>query len=133
MDPLLFSINADVVVEVLATVILLSLIIERALSIVFEWRPVLDKIKEKGVKEPVAFIVALVVVMSYKFDSLAIIFSNESNSYMGYIITAGVIAGGSKGSIKLFRDWLGWKSNAQDELEESKKKPAETKPVPAGG
>lgn len=133
MDPLLFSINADVVVEVLATVILLSLIIERALSIVFEWRPVLDKIKEKGVKEPVAFIVTLVVVMSYKFDSLAIIFSNESNSYMGYIITAGVIAGGSKGSIKLFRDWLGWKSNAQDELEESKKKPAETKPIPAGG
>ena len=38
MDPLLFGINGDVVVEVLGTIILLSLFIERFLSPFFEWR-----------------------------------------------------------------------------------------------
>lgn len=117
MDPLLFAVNDEVVFEVLAMLILLSLILERGLSMLFEWRIFIEKASKRGMKEPIAFIAALIVIVSYKFDALAILFSEESTSYIGYIVTAGVIAGGSKGSIKLFRDWLGWKSNAQLEQE----------------
>ena len=118
MDPLLFGINPDVVVEVLTMIILLALIIERALSVLFEWRRLIEKLDSKGIKEPVALIVSFAVVVNYKFDALAIVFSNESNSYFGYFVTAAVIAGGSKGAIKLFRDWMGWKSQAQKDKEE---------------
>lgn len=120
MDPLMFGMNSDVVLEVLGTIVLLSLLIERFLSPFFEWRHILTKIKNKGYKEPIAFAVSFVVIYAYQFDALAIIFSEEKNSIMGYLITAGIIAGGSKGSIKLFRDFLGWKSVAQKDHEKSK-------------
>ena len=120
MDPLLFGIKGDVVAEVLGTIVLLSLFVERALAPLFEWRVVLNKIKDKGVKEPVALGVSLLVVYIYKFDALAAIFSQESNSYVGYLITAAVVAGGSKGSVKLFRDYFGWKSSAQQDYEKAK-------------
>lgn len=127
MDPLLFGIKGDVVAEVLGVIVLLSIIVERALSWIFEWKPVLEKIKGKSVKEPIAFIVSLLVVYYYGFDGLAIIFSQEHSTIIGYFITAGVVAGGSKGSIKLFRDFLNWKSSAQQELEEDAKHEAESK------
>lgn len=120
MDPLMFGMNGDVVAEVLGTIVLLSLLIERFLSPFFEWRLVLDKIKDRGYKEPIAFFVSLFISYSYEFDALAIIFSQEKNSMIGYLITAGIIAGGSKGSIKLFRDFLGWKSSAQKKHEEDR-------------
>ena len=120
MDPLLFGIKGDVVAEVLGTIVLLSLFVERALAPLFEWRIVLDKIKEKGVKEPVAFAVSFLVIYIYKFDALAVVFSQEANSFVGYLITAAIVAGGSKGSVKLFRDYFGWKSTAQREYEDAK-------------
>ena len=39
MDPLLFAVNGDIVIEVLTMIVLLSILIERALAVVFEWRP----------------------------------------------------------------------------------------------
>ena len=123
MDPLMFGVKGDVVAEVLGMVVLLSLFIERALSPVFEWRVILDKMQGKGGKEPIALLVSFLVVHQYQFDAMAILFSQEKNSWVGYLITAAVVAGGSKGSIKLFRDFFNWKSNAQREYEEARKKP----------
>jgi hypothetical protein len=120
MDPLVFGIKGEVVAEVLGTIVLLSLFVERALAPIFEWRIVLDTIKDKGIKEPVAFGVSFLVIYFYKFDAMAILFSQESNSWIGYAITAGIVAGGSKGSIALFRDYLGWKSTAQKDYEKAK-------------
>ena len=120
MDPLTFGMNGDVVVEVLGTIVLLSLLIERFLSPFFEWRIVLDKIKEKGLKEPIAFALSFFIIYTYEFDAMAIIFTQDKNSIIGFLITAGVVAGGSKGAVKLFRDYLGWKSVAQKEAEEKK-------------
>jgi hypothetical protein len=37
---------------------------------------------------------------------------------MGMLITAMIIAGGSKGAAKLFSDWMGIKSSAQKEVDE---------------
>lgn len=121
MDPLLFGIKGDVVSEVLGLIVLLSIIIERALSPIFEWRIVINKIRGRSLKEPIAFVVSILVAYAYQFDAMAILFSQEKNTIWGYLITAGVISGGSKGSIKLFRDVLNWKSAAQVELEESKR------------
>ena len=64
----------------LGTIVLLSLMVERFLSPLFEWRPVLNKIKEKGLKEPVAILVSFLVVYIYQFDALAIIFKDEANT-----------------------------------------------------
>lgn len=119
MDPLLFGMHSDVVIEVLGTIVLLSLLIERFLSQFFEWRVVINKIQKKGFKEPIAFVASFFVIYSYEFDAMAVIFSQEKVSIVGYLITAGIVAGGSKGSIKLFRDYLGWKSSAQKEVEAS--------------
>ena len=121
MDPLLFGIEVDVVGEVLLVVILFSLLIERALSPIFEWRKYIEFVEKrgsrKGTKEPIALLVSLAVVAFYDFDAMAIILKEESSSWIGWLITAGIIAGGSKGSIKLFRDFLGWKSLAQEQYE----------------
>ena len=120
MDPLLFGMSADVVGEVIGTIVVLSLFVERCLSPIFEWRPILAKIDSKGLKEPVAIIVSLIVVYAYKFDAMAIMFKDEHTSWLGYLITAGVIAGGCKGSLKLFRDYLGWRSKAQEAADKEK-------------
>lgn len=120
MDPLLFGLHADVVGEALGAIVILSLLIERALAPIFEWRPVLKKITEKGIKEPVAVIVSVAVVVYLQFDALAVMFSQEQNSWIGYLVTGLVIAGGSKGSVALFRDYLGIKSTARKDYEEAK-------------
>ena len=53
MDPLLFSIEADVAGEVIHTLILVSIFVERALSPLFQWRVFLSRFDRKGVKEPI--------------------------------------------------------------------------------
>lgn len=58
MDPLLFGIQADVVGEVLGTLILLSLLVERALAPIFEWRVFINQAANKGAKEPIAIAAA---------------------------------------------------------------------------
>jgi hypothetical protein len=88
MDPLLFNENEDVVLEVLAVIIPLSLIVDRGLSIVFGWCHVLEEINNRGRKEPIAFIISLAVVVSQELDCIAIIFSNESASIFWHIISA---------------------------------------------
>ena len=111
MDPALFRIDWDVLAELLATVIVLSFFLERALSLVFEHRFYVARFHEKGLKTPIALVFSLLVVVSWEFDVLSILFKNEENAFIGYLITAAIIAGGSKASIKLFHDILDVKSN----------------------
>lgn len=120
MEQLTFGLDAEKVGEALGGIVVLSLIVERALSPILEWRPVLDKVKGKNVKEPLAIAVSFAAVYYVGFDALAVIFNTGANSWIGYLATALVVAGGSKGSIKLFRDYLGWKSSARKDYEEDK-------------
>lgn len=117
MDPMLFGVDGELVFEVLGTIVLLSLFIERALSVIFEWRPLIPVLSSKGLKEPIAFAASAVVCFWKDFDALAIIFRDEKTSIVGLLLTALIVAGGSKGSVKLFRDFFNWKSNAYRELE----------------
>lgn len=120
MDPTLFRIDWDVLAEVLVTVIVLSFFIERALAIVLEHRLYVNHLKEKGLTEVIAFAVSFLVVRYWQFDALSILLRADEASLLGYIITAGIIAGGSKASIKLFHDLLKVKSSALQKMQAKK-------------
>lgn len=112
MDPALFRIDWEVLAEVLATIIVLSFFVERALSIVFEHRLFIKSLDEKGLKEPIALVASFMVVRIWNFDALSIVLNSDKTSWLGYLITAAVISGGSKASIKLFHDVLKTRSTA---------------------
>ena len=46
---------------------------------------------------------------------------HEDVTWQGMLITAGIIAGGSKASVKLFKDWLDISSSASKEIDSYKK------------
>lgn len=115
MDPALFGIDFAVLTEVLITIIVLSFFVERFLSLIFEHRVFVARFKGKGFKEPIAFLVSLGIVQYWKIDALGIILHADETSIWGYLITAGIIAGGSKASIKLFHDLMNVKSTAEKE------------------
>lgn len=107
MDPNLFRLDWEQVAEVLAAVVVLSFVIERALAPVFESRAFVDRVGSKGVKEPIALAVSLLVCWQWKVDLLSVVLHGERTRFLGILITAAVVAGGSKASLKLFRDVLG--------------------------
>jgi hypothetical protein len=123
MDPNLFHLDWLQMFETLGAIVLLSIFIERSLALVFEHRSFIKTYQQRwqgqGVKEIIAYIVSLIVCIHWDFDAVSIIILAEHTSLLGKALTAGVIAGGSKGSIKLFRDVLNFKSQAYREYEES--------------
>lgn len=112
MDPNLFHLDWERTFEVLAAIVILSMLVERTLASVFENSRLIDLFDGNGAKEIVAFLVALGICLKWNFDAVSMIILTEQTSIAGEIITAGVIAGGSKGSIKLFRDVMQFHSNA---------------------
>jgi hypothetical protein len=117
MDPNLFHIDWERTFEVLGAIVVLSFIVERALAPLFEHRAFIRRFERRGVKEPVAFLVALAVCIYWEFDAMSMIVLRERVSLAGEVLTAAVIAGGSKGAVKLFREVLGFKSRAYAEYE----------------
>jgi hypothetical protein len=124
MDPNLFHLDWDRTFEVLAAIVVLSIFLERALALIFEQRFLVKKLEDSGWKMPIAFIVSLLVCVFWKFDAISMIVLRETTHPFGYIITAAVIAGGAKGSVKLFRDVLGWQSTAYKEYKSARVSPA---------
>ncbi len=57
-------------------------------------------------KEFIGFVVALAVCWAWDFDALSIVLLSDETRLVGVVLTAGVVAGGSKASIKLFHDVL---------------------------
>lgn len=117
MDPNLFHLDYERTFEVLLTIVVLSVMVERTLSILFESRPFIKKTENKGgIKELITFIVCCLVCIFWQFDAITIlIVSSDKMTIPGMVITAGIVAGGSKGSIKLFKDILGVMSSAEKE------------------
>jgi hypothetical protein len=145
MDPNLFYLNLERLTEVIIAIIFLSMIVERALAQLFETRLFIEKTesgkivaqmikdpekfpkgllkqkKKKGLKESIALVASIGVCWLIHFDALTISFaSNDHTTIYGYIITGLIVAGGSKASIKLFKDWIGIMSRAQRDLEDIK-------------
>jgi hypothetical protein len=116
MDPALFRIDWDVLAELLVTIIVLAFFIERALSLLFEYRYFVLRFDKKGAKEPIALIVSIAIVAWLEFDSLAILFRLDAPTWWGYLITAAIVAGGSKASIALFQNVMNAKSTVMREV-----------------
>ena len=134
MDPNLFHLDWERTGEVLAAVVLLSMLLERALSPFFESAWYIRRLQHKELKELIAFIVAATVCWSWKFDAVSMIVLAEKTNPFGYLMTGAIVAGGSKGSIRLFREALGFKSTARKRYEDEKKDATVTplKPAVAG-
>ena len=130
LDPNLFAIKWDVVAEILVTIIVLSFFVERALSLLFEsrWFLGIETLREgkgKGSFKPlIAFGASAALCVLWHFDALSIIVTQESSTLFGCLLTGGVIAGGSKASIKLFHDVMDVRSTTSREISESKKPPS---------
>ena len=128
MDPNLFAVDMERLFEVLVAIIVLSFFIERALALVFENRWVVGPLSQKGVKEPITFLVAFGVVRFWDFDALSIIFTKEHTQLWGHALTAAIIAGGSKASIKFFHDVMNAMSSAEKQRQLINKAAAAAQP-----
>jgi hypothetical protein len=113
MDPNLFHLDAERLIEVLFTLIVLAFFVERALSLLFESRFFIGRYSGRSLKEPIAFVSSAILCYVWQFDALSILLVREHMTVYGEIITGSVIAGGTKASVKLFRDLLGVTSNAE--------------------
>lgn len=72
------------------------------------------------VKELIAFGLAAVVCVVWQFDAVSMILLREKTSIVGSLITAAVIAGGSKASIALFHSIMNIRSSADQERQKLK-------------
>ena len=128
-DQNLFHIDWLRLLEVLAGIVVLSFLLERALSLLFESRFFIKRFRERNIKEIIAFVLCAAVCMVWHFDAVSMIFLRENTNIFGEIITGAVVAGGSKASVELFRNVLGIMSNAErlriaqkkKEIEEARK------------
>lgn len=121
MDPNLFYVDTERLFEVLLAIVVLSFLIERALALLVESSLFIDKWGDPNIKELLAFGLSLAVCVIWEFDALSVIFTREKMGYLGFTITAAVIAGGSKGSVKLFHDVFGAVSSAQKRRAQARK------------
>lgn len=120
MDPNLFYLDYERLFEVLVVIVAFSFFIERALAVIFESQWFINiyeaNEKRKGLKELIALIVSIAVCVFWKFDALSILVVSHSQMQIaGYVLTGAIIAGGSKASIKFFKDFLGFMSSAEKE------------------
>jgi hypothetical protein len=107
--------------EVLIGIIVLAFLVERALALLFESRFFIERAQGKSLKEIFAFVVGAGACWIWDFDAFSIIFLKENVTVIGMVLTGAVVAGGSKASVKLFRDVLGFKSQAENARLESLK------------
>jgi hypothetical protein len=112
MDPGLFHVDWEQLFEVLAAVVVLAFVVERGLALLFEHRWYVSRFDKKGFKEPIAFLVALLICWYWDFDLVSVLLTNDKVRFVGEILTAAVVAGGSKASIKLFHDLMDVRSSA---------------------
>ena len=136
-DPNQFAINWATLFEMLALIILLAFVVERALAMVYESKPYVRislkrKKEDKGdFKTLGAFTLSALVTILFQIDLVAVIMSHAHTSLVGELLTASVIAGGSKASIALFRNILDVKSGDIDRAEKELAEHRAANPPPA--
>ena len=130
MDPNLFYIDWERLTEVLVVIVVLSFFVERALAPLFESKFYIKLAQGKSLKEVIAFLVGAVVCWYWDFDAFSVLLTKEKVTLLGAVLTGAILAGGSKASIKLFRDVLKFRSTsetqrlaAQDRILSEGKKP----------
>jgi hypothetical protein len=109
------------VAEVLAGIVVMAFVLERMLALPFETRYFIDRAQGKNLKELIAVVLSVLVCWYWDFDAISMIFLKEATTLPGVVVTGGVVAGGSKGAIKLFKDTMGFMSEAERDRQEKKK------------
>lgn len=100
----------DIIFQQFLLLTLLAILVERALALFFEHKVVSAILNGKNLKEFIAFGVCFAICKIWSIDVISGITHGGSTHIIGMFITAAAIAGGSKASIKLFRDVLDAKS-----------------------
>ena len=127
-----FSIDAERLFNLLVVIVIASFFIERALALVFENRWFVNRLSNRGLKEPIAFIVSWAICIHWGFDAISALFGRPGSQWWGTALTGAIIAGGSKASIKLFHDVLGAMSSAEEERQRTQgAAPPAVVPAPA--
>lgn len=132
MDPNLFAIDGERLFQVLMGIIVLSFLVERALAVLFENSWFVARFASKGVKEPITVGVSFAVCRYWDFDAVSVILVQERTQLWGHLLTAGVVAGGSKAAVKLFHDVFNVMSSAE-RARQAKPEKAKTPEVGVAG
>lgn len=98
----MLSYDYDLIFGTVLVLFIVALFVERFLALLFGLRLYRRFLNGLHVKPVVAFIVCYFVVSQYDFDALSLVM-NRGSHFWGPVITAGVIAGGSKGVITIWR------------------------------
>ena len=107
------EVQLDVLFETLLLVAVVSAIVERALSVVFESRAWVARHKKKPTPKPLIVVIfSVLICYFYQIDIMAVLMNHQQVSLVGLLVSGALIAGGSKASIKLFRDVLDIQSEA---------------------
>ena len=106
----------------------LSFVVERALAIVFENHWYITYLGKSELKELIAFAVSFLICRHWQFDIVSIVLLSDTTSVLGEVVTAALISGGSKASLKFFHDVIGVRSSA-DLQRQRKQREAATQPA----
>lgn len=130
MDPNLFHLDWERVAEVLAGIVVMAFVLERALALLFESHCFIDRAQGKNLKELIAIFVSVLVCWYWDFDAVSMIFLKERTTFLGMVVTGGVVAGGSKGAIALFKNTMGFMSEAERDRQDKRKAEKQKKGKP---
>jgi len=83
------------VIAALVTLAIVSIVLERALSVLFQWRWWKRYCNGIGLKTVVAFALSWAICTRYGFDVFAMMFGKQAGTG-GYLVTAMFVSGGSK-------------------------------------
>lgn len=131
------------VLGALGQLVVAAMLVERALSFVFEhkWFTLLfveqvpdpadptktiTQNKIPGLKGIIALIVSVGISFGYNFDILHVLFATSGTDPIGILITGFVIAGGSAGAITIFQGYLNLSKGSRDAIIDAKKSKAES-------
>lgn len=104
MDPVFFEINWERTLEVVSVIVLLAFFLERALTLLFDTKFYENYLAPFHIKPLISLIISVIVCYVWEFDALSIILVKDQMTFFGYLITASIIAGGSKGALMLLRN-----------------------------
>ncbi|HXO40354.1 MAG TPA: hypothetical protein VN999_02825 [Thermoanaerobaculia bacterium] len=119
MTPSQFHLDWGQLGELAVAIVVLALFLERALAVIFENYHFIKYLGRMGVKELIAVAVSVGACLFLGFDALSITIQRRSSSPFGEVLTGFIVAGGSKASVKLFRDIMNIKSTAYREIQQA--------------
>ncbi|UUX49224.1 hypothetical protein NUH88_17695 [Nisaea acidiphila] len=110
----------SLVLEQIVFLIVVSVMIERALTFLFDARPIRDFVTGKGrlraVKPWIALLTSVAIVFHYEVDLLKTMFEapGAGATLAGMALTSLMVAGASAGMITLFHDVFGWSKDSRE-------------------